>query len=78
MVLRAQKYVAAGVKRKKSLDTNSTQLAVNISKAIVKYFWKDLDSAENIYRKVGTDQTDPGDLISREDLKSCLKSFTQL
>lgn len=77
MVLQAQKYLAAGTDKKKSADTNSTRRAVAISKAIIKYFWKDFDSAIKIYRKPGTSQMDAGDIISREALKSCLESFIQ-
>ncbi|KAG1744241.1 hypothetical protein EDB19DRAFT_1827122 [Suillus lakei] len=75
------KYVATGTQKPK-LKTNTAKLAHNIGNTIIKYFWIDLKAATKTYRKKETDgsnsQMHPGQLISREELLTCLKPFTTL
>ncbi|KAG1845819.1 hypothetical protein F4604DRAFT_1936730 [Suillus subluteus] len=81
MVIDSHKYVAVGANKKKTLR-NTTKPALAISRAIIKYFWKDLETANSVYR-FGSDKRrssqslmHPGELIDRKELAICLKPFT--
>jgi hypothetical protein len=54
----------------------------DITNAIIKYFWKNMKTATKVYHKKETDgsnsQMHPGQLISREELLTCLETFTTL
>ncbi|KAG2358820.1 hypothetical protein BDR07DRAFT_1379141 [Suillus spraguei] len=81
MVLDGNKYVAAGTEKPK-LKTSTTTRAHEIASTVVKYFWKDLKTATNVYREKETNGSNnpmhPGQLITREELLSCLESFTTM
>jgi hypothetical protein len=70
MVLESKKYIAAGSGKKKTETLDTSQQAIAMSTAIVKFLWNDLNFAIKIYR-IG-DQTHPGDPINRAELLSCL------
>ncbi|KAG1868938.1 hypothetical protein DFJ58DRAFT_837775 [Suillus subalutaceus] len=83
----SHKYVAVGANKKKTLRS-TTKLALAISRVIMKYFWKDLETANSVYR-FGSDKRRSsqslmhlGELIDRKELAICLKtvegSSTQL
>ena len=79
MVLECDKYVAAGTQKSKGTMT-TTKRAQDIANVVIKYFWKTLKKATKVYRKKETDgsnsQMHPGQLISREELLTCLELFT--
>lgn len=82
MVIDSHKYVAVGANKKKTLR-NTTKPALAISRAIIKYFWKDVETATSVYR-FGLDKRrrsqslmHPGDLMDRKELAICLKPFTE-
>ncbi|KAG1771574.1 hypothetical protein EV702DRAFT_1201889 [Suillus placidus] len=82
MVIESHKYLAVGADKKKT-PRNTTKPALAISRAIIKHFWKDLETATSVYRfgankRSGSQSlTHPGDLIDREQLAICLKPFTE-
>jgi hypothetical protein len=79
MVLECDKYVAAGT-QKSHAKTSTTKRAHDIANAIIKYFWTNIKTATKVYRRKETDgsnsQMHPGQLISREELLTCLEMFT--
>ncbi|KAG2063592.1 hypothetical protein BDR04DRAFT_1123159 [Suillus decipiens] len=81
MVLECDKYMATGT-QKSQAKMNTTKQVHDIANAIIKYFWTNIKTATKVYRRKETDgsnsQTHPGQLISREELLTCLETFTTL
>ncbi|KAG1899885.1 uncharacterized protein F5891DRAFT_1189361 [Suillus fuscotomentosus] len=75
MVINHHKYIASNNDHGYIIaSSESTERAVSIATAILRQFYKDMATAQRVYRS--GDQSDPGDLISREDLSTCLRSFS--
>ncbi|KAG1722727.1 uncharacterized protein EDB91DRAFT_1255924 [Suillus paluster] len=56
--------------------SESTGRALTIAKTIINHFYNNTEAAQRAYRS--GDQSDAGELVSREELSSCLQSFTHL
>ncbi|KAG1839728.1 hypothetical protein DFJ58DRAFT_733176 [Suillus subalutaceus] len=52
MVIDSHKYVAVGANKNKTLR-NTTKPALAISRAIIKYFWKDLETTNVLHSRIG-------------------------
>jgi hypothetical protein len=77
MVINRDKYKASNhYQGYKIVESESTERAVAIATAITSHFYKDIAMAQRSYRS--GDQSDPGELISQEELASCLRPFTSL
>ncbi|KAG2034364.1 hypothetical protein BDR03DRAFT_984362 [Suillus americanus] len=82
MVMDSHKYMAVGANKKKMLR-NTTKPSLVISRAIIKYFWKGLETANSVYwfgsDKCRSSQSlmHPGELVDRKELAICLKPFTE-
>ncbi|KAG2335293.1 hypothetical protein BDR05DRAFT_1006978 [Suillus weaverae] len=77
MVINRDKYKASNNdKEYKIVASESTKRAVAIATAIVRHFYQDVASAQRSYRS--GDQSDLGELVSQEELSSCLRPFTSL
>ncbi|KAG2353406.1 hypothetical protein BDR07DRAFT_1496320 [Suillus spraguei] len=74
MVLESKKYIAAGTGKRKIELLDTTEQAMAMSEAIIKYFWMDLKSAIKTYRT--GNQMHPGNPINQTELLSCLEKFT--
>ncbi|KAG1718731.1 hypothetical protein EDB19DRAFT_1837643 [Suillus lakei] len=77
MVINPDKYKASNNDQGyKIVESESTERAVAIATAIIHHFYKDTATAQRSYRS--GDQSDPGELVSEEELSSCLRLFTSL
>ncbi|KAG1863213.1 hypothetical protein DFJ58DRAFT_774419 [Suillus subalutaceus] len=82
MVLDPGAYAAAGAE-KRELVSGSTNRASAIATAIVNHFWTNLKTEQKLYRTpkqtAGSQGIfGPGDLIDRDQLTTCLRSFTAI
>lgn len=77
MVINRDKYKASNNDQGyKIIASESTERAVVIATAIIRHFYQDAATAQRSYRS--GDQSDPGELVSQEELSSCLRPFTSL
>jgi hypothetical protein len=77
MVINREKYRASNNNQGyKIVTSESTERAVTIATAIIRHFYKDTTTAQRSYRS--GDQCDPGELVSHQELLSCLRPFVSL
>jgi hypothetical protein len=77
MVINRDKYKASNNDQGyKIVASESTERAVAIATTIIRHFYQNMATALRSYRS--GDQSDPGELVSQEELASCLQPFTTL